>query len=114
MAFRFALQPVMAMALALRDGIRDAKRGARPYFAALLTASGKRRETLGDGVRSVSRVLVLAATLDLIYQIFVQHAVYPVELIVVTLGLGFLPYVLLRGPVGRVARWWRSRERYRG
>lgn len=37
MTFRFVLQPAMAAIAALRDGIKDARLGRRPYLWAILT-----------------------------------------------------------------------------
>ena len=37
MAFRFILQPAMAVIAAMRDGIDDAKSGRSPYFWTLLS-----------------------------------------------------------------------------
>jgi hypothetical protein len=35
----------------------------------------------------------------------VLKTLYPGEAVVVALLLGFIPYLLLRGPVARIARW---------
>ena len=53
-------------------------------------------------------VFTLALVLDLVYQVVELKWIYPLEAIVVAFTLAFLPYLLLRGPVNRLARWWRS------
>jgi hypothetical protein len=53
-----------------------------------------------DGSRSRG----LGALIDLIYQLMVFRRVYPLQLVVVVLILAFVPYLLLRGPVKRIAR----------
>jgi hypothetical protein len=31
---------------------------------------------------------------------------YPGEAVIVAVALAFFPYLLLRGPIDRIARWW--------
>ena len=46
--------------------------------------------------------------MDLIYQAIVFETFHPVEAVLIAILLAFVPYLLLRGPVTRVAGWWRS------
>ena len=111
MTFRIILQPTMAALLALRAGLKDAREGRPPYFWTLLTDSTQRADLLRDGWRSVARVFILALIMDTIYQLIVLGWIYPLELVVVAILLAVMPYLLLRGPVNRIARRWRrSRE----
>ncbi|MGC1579151.1 MAG: hypothetical protein WA813_24050 [Beijerinckiaceae bacterium] len=105
MTFRIILQPAMAALAALRDGIKDAKSGRPPYFWTLLTNSVERGERLQEGVISTARVILLGLCMDVIYQLIVLKTFYPGEAVIVALGLAFLPYLLLRGPIDRIARW---------
>jgi hypothetical protein len=66
LAFRFYFQPAMAVFLALRDGIRDAKAGRPAYLWSLFTDPAGRLERLRDGWRSVGKIFVLAMVLDLL------------------------------------------------
>jgi hypothetical protein len=43
--------------------------------------------------------------IDVVYQVMVLHWVYPGEALVVAFLLGCIPYLLLRGPVNRIAKW---------
>ena len=104
MAFRFYFQPLMAMLLATRDGIRDARAGRPAYFWALFTDPVNRRARLRDGWRAVQNVFVLALVLDTIYQLAVLRGLRPLQGLLVALTLAIVPYVLLRGPVSRVTR----------
>lgn len=104
LGFRFLLQPAMAIAAALFDGLRDARAGQTPYFWSLVHEPATRLERLADGVRSVGRLLVLGATMEVVYQTVQFGAFYPLETLVVVFSLCFLPYLLLRGPVTRIAR----------
>jgi hypothetical protein len=106
MAFRFYLQPLMAMFFAVRDGLRDAREGRPAYGWSLFTAhSGQERRTLmHDAWRSVGKVFILACVLDIVYQIIVLKGLRPVETLFVATILALVPYILLRGPVNRLAR----------
>ena len=104
MAFRFFLQPAFATFFACRDGIRAARKGNPAYLWALFSWSGHRHELLREGWRSVGRIFMMAVAIDLIYQAFVFRGLRPLQALFIGLVLGVLPYVLLRGPVNRVAR----------
>jgi hypothetical protein len=105
MAFRFILQPVMAGIAALRDGIEDAKSRRSPYFWTLLANPLERGGRLREGLIATARVILLGLGMDLIYQLIVLKTFYPGEAVIVAIALAFFPYLLLRGPVDRIARW---------
>jgi hypothetical protein len=105
MKFRLVLQPAMAAFFAIRSGLADARAGKPPYFWTLLSNPAERAEMLKDGWKSISRVFFLALVLDVIYQIFVLHFVYPGEAVIVALILAIVPYLILRGPITRLAEW---------
>lgn len=102
--FRFIVQPLMAVLFAVMDGIKDAKAGRPAYGWAVFANAEHRRELLKDGWKHFGKIFILAIVLDVIYQIKVHHAFYPLETLLTALVLAVLPYVLLRGPVNRVAR----------
>ncbi|WP_043414189.1 hypothetical protein [Archangium violaceum] len=104
MAFRFYLQPVMAMLFALRDGIKDAHTGRPAYFWALFTDRPHRRELVRSGWSSVRNVFILAVVIDLIYQFIVFKELRPIQGLLVAVLLAIVPYALLRGPVNRLTR----------
>jgi hypothetical protein len=109
MTFRFILQPAMAAIVALRDGVKDARLGRRPYLWAIMrgvrTAEG-RRGRLWEGIVSTARILILGVVMDTIYQWVVFKTFYPVQAAVIAVLLAFVPYLLLRGPVERIAHRW--------
>ena len=107
--FRLVLQPAMAAFFAIRSGLADAREGRPPYFWSLLTDSGTREEMIESGWKSVGRVFILAVVLDVVYQLYVEHFVYPMEAIAVALMLAIVPYLILRGLVTRLARATRVR-----
>jgi hypothetical protein len=49
-------------------------------------------------------VIVLGLVVDGAYQFVVLHYYYLDEALVIALLLGFVPYVLVRGPADRIAR----------
>jgi hypothetical protein len=110
MMFRFILQPVMAFIAALHDGIKDARTGRSPYFWTVLTDPNKRGGRLREGLISTARIILLGLGMDAIYQATVLKTFYPGEAVIVAILLAFVPYLLLRGPVERVARWWLARN----
>lgn len=109
MSFRFFLQPAMGLLMALRDGVKDAKTGRRPYFWKILNDPTARRESLHEGVKATTRILLLGLVMEIIYQYKVLGTFHVLEALNVIVALCFLPYVLLRGPINRLARWWMSR-----
>lgn len=112
--FRFVLQPLMVMIYATRDGVADVRKGRPAYFWTILTRPDQRMPLLREGWKSVARVIAIGALIDTIYQLMVFRWIYPAQLVVVTLGLAFVPYVLLRGPIARLYRWWTSGRTDRG
>jgi hypothetical protein len=56
------------------------------------------------------RVILLGVLMDATYQVIVFRRIYPFELVVVVLLLAFVPYLVLRGPVNRIAQHF-SRSR---
>jgi hypothetical protein len=103
MKFRIVLQPLMATFFAVRSGLADAKAGKPPYFWSLI-ADPNKMATIKNGWKSVGRIFLLAVVLDIVYQIIVQHFVYPGEVIIVAFLLAIVPYLIVRGLVTRVAR----------
>ena len=104
MKLRLVMQPLMASIFAIRSGLADARTGKPPYLWSLFTNPASRAEMLKDGWKSVGKVFVLALVLDVVYQIIVEHFVYPGEAIIVAFVLAIVPYLILRGLVTRLAR----------
>ncbi|MCF7752163.1 hypothetical protein KQ945_15485 [Bacillus subtilis subsp. subtilis] len=112
MTFRFFLQPTMALIAALTDGIKDARHGRQPYAWLLAHSSSQaRRQGWREGVTATARILLLGVAMDVIYQFRVfGRFKYPLESFVIAVVLGFLPYLVLRGPITRIAAWWLRRH----
>lgn len=109
-AFRFTFQPIMAAVVAVLAGIKDAKAGRSPYFWTILSDPTKRAGRLKEGLKATLRILVLGLVLEVLYQFKVFGTFHLGEAIVVIFFLAFLPYLLIRGPADRLARWWFRRK----
>jgi len=108
-AFRLVLQPLTAVLIACRAGLRDARSGRPAYGWAILTNSIDRHDLLREGWKELTRVFIVAVIVDLIYEIVVFREIHPVQSLVVAAVLALLPYPFLRGLMNRiVCRWRRS------
>jgi len=105
MRFRLLIQPMMATIFAIRSGLQDAKEGRPAFFWAIFTQPENRRELVRSGWKAVGKVFVIAIMIDLVYQLIVLQWFYPGEALLVAGILVFLPYLFIRGPVNRIARW---------
>jgi hypothetical protein len=61
-------------------------------------------DMLRDGWKAVGKVFVIAVIIDLVYQLIVFRWFYPGEALLVAAILALIPYLLIRGPVNRIAR----------
>jgi hypothetical protein len=104
MRFRFVLQPVMAMIVAIRDGREDARSGRLPYLATVLGNPQERAGRLREGLNATARIIALGLVMDVIYQAVVFRTFYPDQALVVALVLAFVPYVIIRGVTRRILR----------
>jgi hypothetical protein len=104
--FRLIFPPLMAGLVAFRDGLKDARTGRSPYFWTVLRDRRQRIRRLNEGLNGTARVVLLAVAMDTIYQIIVLQQFYPTEAVGIAMLLAFVPYLVVRGPVTRVARQW--------
>ena len=108
--FRIYFQPIMASILGIRHGMKDAHDGSPVYFWTILSNSERRGELLKNAFKGVLKVFSFAIVLDAIYQLIDLHWFYPGEAVLTALLLAFVPYLLIRGPANRIARWWAFRH----
>jgi hypothetical protein len=104
MRFRFVLQPLMAAIAAIHDGRADARAGRSPYFMTVLRNPQERVGRLREGLNATARIILLGLVMDVIYQLLVLKTFYPNEALVIALLLAFVPYLIIRGLVLRIAR----------
>jgi hypothetical protein len=99
------MQPAMAIFLACRSELKDARDGKPPYFWAMLSATpAERLAMLKDGWKSVGSLFLIATVMDGIYQFIVRRWVYLNEAVVVAVILAIVPYLLVRGAINRIVR----------
>ena len=101
---RLILQPTVAILLAIRAGLKDARAGRPPYFWAMLSHPDLRRELIRQGWKDVGKVFIIATIFDCAYQWLVSRSIHPLEALKIAVLLAIVPYVLLRGPVMRIAQ----------
>jgi hypothetical protein len=99
--FRLVVMPTVVTIVAIRAGLRDAREGRRPFLSNIFANPA---EAFRSAVKDIGRIFIVALVLDSAYQLMVLRWLYPGEALVVALTCAVLPYVLVRGPVTRLAR----------
>jgi hypothetical protein len=102
--FRLLIQPSLAIFFAVRSGLKDAREGRPAFFWGVVFKPGHRDELLKQGWKDVGKVFITSMLLDAIYQLIVHRGVYVLEMLITATALAIVPYVLVRGPVNRIAR----------
>jgi hypothetical protein len=77
--FRFILQPVVAILLGARDGVKDARAGSPPFLWGLLFHPEHRNRLVRSAFASVNGIVCVAILLDVISQLLIFHRVNPVR-----------------------------------
>jgi hypothetical protein len=99
---RLILQPLAAVILGIRFGIKDAKRGDLPFFQALLQDRGKRGDLLAKAARDAVFPLLVAVVIDSILQHMINHHIRPLASLVVGGVIVFLPFLIARALTNRI------------
>lgn len=99
---RLILQPVVAMILGVRLGIRDAKHGKPAFFMSVVAGGRERWAILRQGLRDAIVPLCVAFVLDGVLQELILGRIRPGAAVVVGLLLVFLPFVVMRGLSNRI------------
>lgn len=110
LSLRFVIQPTVAVTLAIRAGLRDARTGRSPFLRTAIADARQRRAILLDGWRDVSRLFAVATTIDVLYQIDVLQLFRPLQALAVAATLAIVPYVASRGLVARLVAARRRRS----
>ena len=105
LTFRLVLQPTTAAFFALRAGWKDARQDRVPYGWVILSDPNNRRDLLKEGWKDIAKVFVVAMAIDFVYQVIELRWCYPEEALIVATLLALMPYLLLRGPANRGARY---------
>jgi hypothetical protein len=101
---RFILQPMVAIVLGIRGGLRDAKAGNPPFLFGLLFSAGRRRELLLNGVAAIRNLVAMGIIMDIVFQLVLYRSVHPGAALVIGPILICLPYTVSRALTTRVTQ----------
>jgi hypothetical protein len=104
LTFRVLLQPAMALFFGIGDGLMVARASRPAYLWTIFTEPAERGYLLHEGWKAMAQVFVVALIIDGVYQFMVFRWFYPGEAVITAFVLAFVPYLLIRGPVNRIAR----------
>jgi hypothetical protein len=93
----------VAVIIAVRAGTQDARMHRSPYLWRLSSNPAERRHLVGSALKDVGKLFIMAVTLDSLLQIAQDGRIYPLQALIVGFVLAIIPYVLVRGPVTRIA-----------
>jgi hypothetical protein len=99
---RLILQPVLAMLLGLRFGIRDAKQGYEPFLRRLAHGAGGRGALFKQSLRDAIIPLCIGFVIDSILQKLINHRIRPLAAVFVAVLLVYLPFVIVRALANRI------------
>ena len=111
LTLRLILQPALAAFFGVRAGLKDAKTDQPAYLWDVFSNREYRRELLRHGWKDVRKVFLMAFLLDSVYQLIVFRWIYLGQTLIVAITLALIPYVLIRGPVNRIAASFKRRPR---
>jgi hypothetical protein len=107
---RLFIMPTVVTVLAIRAGLRHAREGRPPFLIALLANPIERPYLIRSALRDVGRVFVIAIVLDTIYQLWVLKAFHVGQSLIVAFVCAIVPYIVVRGPAGLLARRLQKRK----
>ena len=99
---RFIFQPLMAIFLGGRDGLKDARASFPPFLWGLLFGCADRRHQLRKAFDSTRDLVAVAILLDIVSQALIFHEIRPGAAIVVGPVLIAVPYCVARAIANRV------------
>jgi len=100
--FRLIIQPIVAIALGIRDGLADARDGEPAYLIGILFHPERRQDMLANTVKHILKPFIIGVILDLIFQYFIFQRIRLIPAIIVGLVLIGLPYSFARGITNRI------------
>jgi len=106
--FRFILQPLMAIFLGFRSGLKDAQAGRPTFLWVMLFHPELRKEVWRQAIATVRDLIALAILLDLVAQALIFREIRPGPALIIAPPLILIPYALSRALVNRVARRHRT------
>jgi hypothetical protein len=110
-AFRFIIQPLVAIILGVRDCLYDAKAGRPPYVFGILFSPELRHEMWQTALASMMKPIIFAIILDAVFQHIILRHIHPGAAVIVGTFLMAVPYIAARGITNRIAVIYRRRRR---
>ena len=107
--FRFILQPVMAILLGTRDGMKDAQTHSPPFLFGLMFHNEHRLPLLRSALVSVCNLVAISILLDIISQVLIFREIHPGAALLLGPTLISVPYALARAFANRITRWRKNR-----
>jgi hypothetical protein len=102
---RFILQPVAAIVLGARDGVKDARAGSPPFLWSLVFRNNHRFKLMRSALASVRNLVAVAILLDIASQLIILRMVHPGAALVLGPVLIAFPYAASRALTNRLTRW---------
>ena len=102
--FRLFVMPTVVTILAIRADLRDAREGRQALLGAFFTNPAERGRLLRSAIKDIGKVFLVAIVLDTTYQLWVLKSFQIGQLLIVAIVCAIVPYVLVRGPIIRLAR----------
>jgi hypothetical protein len=102
---RFILQPIAAIVLGARDGVKDVRAGNRPFLLGLVLGRGSRRDLVRSALVSVHDLIAVAILLDIVAQLLIFRMVHPGAALLFGPVLIALPNAISRALTNRFATW---------
>jgi hypothetical protein len=112
-AVRFIVQPLVAIALGIRDGLRDADAGRSPFLSATFRDVSRRKALIRDLATAVGKPFIVAIAIDAVVSYFVLGAIYPFSTLFVATVLIVVPYLVARELTVHVITLLRATHRQR-
>jgi hypothetical protein len=102
MHFRLILQPLVAIALGIRDGLKDARASRPPFILDLIAPPEGRKRQLKRALQAISKPLIIAIILDAVAQYLMFGVIYAGAAVFVGVVIMAVPYSLARGLTNRI------------
>lgn len=109
MAIRLVIQPITAIVLALRAGLIDARTNKPAFLQEFLFHPESRMHLIASMWKDIGRLFLLAFAIDVVYQFIILKNLYLLQALIVAVALAVVPYIIFRGPITRIARWYKKR-----
>jgi hypothetical protein len=102
--FRFVLQPLAAIVLAVGSGLADWRAERPPYLCGVLFHRELRGELASSGLKTVINLILMGILMDAVFQWVIFGVSHPGAALAVGPVLILLPYALARSLSNRLAR----------